>query len=83
MNFSYSIVLGQLIACIYETVEEVDTAPLFRIEYLNNLYMSRMKHPGLSTQPVSTERAMLTYCLTGAQERKRHPACTPAVIQLI
>ena len=79
MDLSFSIVLGQLITCIYETVEEADTAPLLKIEYP----MSRMKHLGFSTQPESRERTMLTHFLTGAQKRKRHPACKLAVIWLI
>ena len=46
--------LCQLIPCIGETVEEADTAPLFKIEYLNKLYMSRLEQLGVvleSTQP--------------------------------
>ena len=40
--FNYSVVLDQLIPCIDETVEEADTAPLLKIEYLTKLYLSRM-----------------------------------------
>ena len=36
VDFNYSVVLDQIIVSIYETVEE---APLFKIEYLNNLYI--------------------------------------------
>ena len=39
--------MDQIIPCIDETVEEADTAPLFKIEYLNKLYMSRMKQLGV------------------------------------
>ena len=37
VDFNYSVILNQLIPCIGETVEEADTAPLFKIEYLNKL----------------------------------------------
>ena len=43
VNFNYSVILDQIIPCIGETVEEADTAPLFKTDYLNKLYMSRMK----------------------------------------
>ena len=52
MDFNYSIVLDQLIPCIYETVEEADNAPLFK------LYMSKMEQLGVvreSTQLNSRE----------------------------
>ena len=74
--------MHQLIPSIDETVEETDTAPLFKIEYLNKLYMSRLEQLGVvleSTQP----DGMLTHFLTAAKERKRHPDCTLAVIWLI
>ena len=64
--------------------EETDTAPLFKIKYLNKLYMSRMKQLGVvleSTQPDSRE-VMFTHILTGAQIRKKHPPFTLAVIGL-
>ena len=47
--------------------------------------MSRMKQLGVvleSPQPDSREH-MLTHLLTAAQERKKHSACTLAVIGLI
>ena len=47
VNFNYSVIMDQIIPCIDETVEEADTAPLFKIEYLNKLYMSRMKQLGV------------------------------------
>ena len=75
VDFKYSVILNQLIPCIGETVEEADTAPLFKIEYLNKLYMSRLEQLIVvleSTQP----ECMLTHFLTSAQERKGHPACT-------
>ena len=54
VNFNYSVVLDQLMPCIYETGEEADTAPLFNSEYPNKLYMSRLEQLGVvlvSTQP--------------------------------
>ena len=66
VDFKYSVILNQLIPCIDETVEEADNAPLFKIEYLNKLYMSRLEHLGVvleSTQP----ECMLTHFLTAAQ----------------
>ena len=57
--FNYSVILDQLIPCIDEAVEEGDTAPLFKIEYLNKMYMSRMEQLGIvrkSIQPDSKER---------------------------
>ena len=54
VDFKYSAILNQLITCIDETVEKADTAPLFKIEYLNKLYISRLEHLGAvleSTQP--------------------------------
>ena len=66
VDFNYSVILNQLIPCIGETVEEADTAPLFKIEYLNKLYMSRLEQVGVvleSTQP----ECMLTHFLTAAQ----------------
>ena len=44
---NYSVVLDQLVPCIYETVEEADTARLFKLEYINELYMSRMEQLGI------------------------------------
>ena len=82
VDFNYSVILNKLIPCIGETVEEADTAPLFKIEYINKLYMSILEQLGVvleSTQP----ECMLTHFLAAAQERKRHPACTLAVIWLI
>ena len=80
VDLNYSVILNQLnIPCIGETVEKADTAPLFKIEHLNKLYMSRLEQLGVvldSTQP----ECMLTHFLTAAQERKRHPACTLVVI---
>ena len=67
VDFTYSVVLDQLIPCIYETVDQANTAPLFTIEYLNKLYMSRMEQLGVvlkSTQPELRERTMLTHFLT-------------------
>ena len=40
VDFNYSVVLDQLIPCIYEAVKEADTAPLLKIKYLTKLYMS-------------------------------------------
>ena len=83
---TYSVVLDHLIACIHETVDQANTALLFKIEYLNKLYMSRMEQLGVvlkSTQPESRERTMLTHFRTWAKERKRHPPCTLTVIWLI
>ena len=60
VDFNYSVILNQLIPCIGETVEEADTAPLFKIGYLNKLYMSRLEQLGVvleSTQP----ECMLTH----------------------
>ena len=42
VDFNYSVILNQLIPCIGETVEEADTAPLFKIEYINKLYMYKI-----------------------------------------
>ena len=66
VDFKYSVILNKLIPCIDETVEEADTAPLFKIEYINKLYMSRWQQLGVvleSTQP----KCMLTHFLTAAQ----------------
>ena len=82
VDFNYSVILNQLIPCIGETVEEGNTAPLLKIEYLNMLYMSRMKQLGIVLEFTQPE-CMLTQFLTAAQEGKRHPACTLAVIWLI
>ena len=82
VDFNYSVILNQPLSCIGKTVEEADTAPLFKIEDINKLYMSRLKQLGVvleSTQP----ECMLTHFLTAAQERRIHPACTLAVIWLI
>ena len=47
VDFTYSVILKQLIPCIGETVEKTDTAPLFKTEYLNKLYMSRLDQLGV------------------------------------
>ena len=80
--FKYSVILNQLIPCIGETVEEEDTAPLFKIEYINKLYMSRLEQLGVVLESTQL-KCMLTHFLTAAQERKIHPACTLAVLWLI
>ena len=82
VNFNYSVILNHLIPCIGETVEELDTAPLFKVEYLNKLYMSRLEQLGAVFESTQLE-CMLTHFLTAAQERNRYPDCTLAVIWLI
>ena len=82
INFNYSVILNPLIPCIGETVEEVYTASLVTIEYLDKLYMSRLDQLGAVLESIQLE-FMLTHFLTAAQERNRHPACTLTVIWLI
>ena len=48
MDFIFSSPGSTYTTHIYETVEEADTAPLFKIEYLNKLYMSRSDLANLS-----------------------------------
>ena len=39
VDFNYSVILNQLIPCIGKTVVQANTAPLFKIEYINKMYM--------------------------------------------
>ena len=81
VHFNYSVILNQVIPCIGETVEEADTAHLFKIEYLNKLYMSRLEQLVVVLESTQLE-CMLTHFLTAAQKRNKHPACTLAIIWL-
>ena len=60
VDFIYSVILNPLIPCIGETVEEADTAPLFKIEYINKLYMSRLEQLGVLVESTQLE-CMLTH----------------------
>ena len=70
MNFNYSVLPCQLIPCIDDTVEEADTAPLFKIDYLNKLYMARMKQLGIVLESIQPDSSMLMHLLTGEHGKK-------------
>ena len=63
--------MDEIILCIDETGEEADTAPLFKIEYLNKLYMSRMKQLRVGLESTQLKRAYVdahTYRSTRREE---------------
>ena len=64
VDFNYSVILNQLILCIDETVEETDTAPLFKIEFLNKHYMSRLEQLGVVLESTQVYVDALLYSST-------------------
>ena len=55
--------------CIDETIEEADTAPLFEIENLNKLHMSRMEQLGVVLHnPTQESVCWRTYRSTRKEE---------------